>query len=297
VTAQAARDPGVQNRLATELEGIVRKRIANDQLVLPSLPGVTTKCLNLLRKTDFSMKEAASLMESDPILTAQILKLANSGAYGGRDTIKSVLNAATRLGEQKLRAFLVEASARKIFESGDPRIAQASTGLWSHSIAVAVLARDLMAFTSAGDPELGYLGGLLHDIGKPVVAGMLLDVERAVAGTRQQALWLNGDEWIGVVQRCHRQVGVSIAEKWQMPDVVCRTVRDCEEYDNADRLSVANVVRFANAIAKQEGLYVGGVNKEDVDALVMIGRSLLNVDEDVVKRLTSNLAQTVRSLV
>lgn len=291
---EATAQPSVQDRLALQLENILTKKIENDQFVLPSLPQVATKCLGLLRGADMSLRDAAKLMESDPVLTAQLLKVVNSAAMAGREPIRSLLQAVTRMGAQKLRSFLIEASARKVFESNDARIAQACAGLWQHAVAVAILCRDLVVFTGVGDPEFAYLGGLLHDIGKPVVAGMLLETERAIQGTRAQGMWISGDDWIGVVQRCHRRVGVALCERWQMPDVVCRSVADCEEYDNSDRTCVANVVRFANALAKQAGYYVGDVSKDDNDALVMIGRSLLNISEELTTKLATGLKKSVR---
>jgi putative nucleotidyltransferase with HDIG domain len=282
------------SRLAAELEKIVTKRIAADQLVLPSMPAVTLKCLNLIKDPDFSLKEAATIIERDPILTAQIMRLANSAAMATRDAAQSALQAVTRMGLQKLRAFLIESSARKVFESRDPRIAEASRGMWEHSVAVAMLGRDVVTASNSGAPDFGYLGGLLHDVGKPIVAAMLLEAERAILGAKTNATWIGSAEWIGVVQRVHRQVGVALAAKWEMPEPVHRAIRDCQEYDNSDRLSIANAVRFANALAKQQGIYVGDVVSEDIDALVMVGRSLLGLDEETVTRLTTGLRDKVK---
>ena len=290
-SAAAVANVEMQQRLSDQLEAIVGRRIANDQLVLPPLPAAAVKCLSLLKNPNFSLREAAAIIETDPILAARLLKLANSAAYGGRDSAKTISNAVTRLGLQKLRAFLVEASAGKVFESNDRRIAEASKTLWTHSVAVAVVARDATALCGGGDPELAYLGGLLHDVGKPVVATMLLDAERAMVEAKKQALWINGTDWVAVVQKIHRRVGVALCERWEMPAPVRNAVRDCEEYDNADRLSVANVVRFANAVVKQRDIYVGPVNAEDNDAMVMIGRSLLNLDDEMVERATAGLSR------
>jgi putative nucleotidyltransferase with HDIG domain len=283
-----------QGRLAAELEKIVTKRIAADQLVLPSMPAVALKCLNLIKDPEFSLKEAAAIVERDPILTAMIMRLANSAAMATRDSAQSVLAAVTRMGVQKLRTFLIESSARKVFESRDPRIVEASRGVWEHSLAVAMLGRDIVAFSNSGSPDFGYLAGLLHDVGKPIVAAMLLEAEKAILGAKSGATWIGSGEWIGVVQRVHRHVGVALAEKWEMPEPVLRGIRDCQEYDNADRLSIANAVRFANALAKQQGIYVGDVATEDNDALVLVGRSLLGIDEETVTRLTANLRDKVK---
>jgi putative nucleotidyltransferase with HDIG domain len=276
-------------RLAGEMEKIVINRISNDQLVLPPMPAVALKCLTLLKNPDFSLKEAATVIERDPILTAQILKMSNSAGMASREPVQSILQAVTRFGVQKLRTFLIEASARKIFESRDTRIVEAARGVWEHSLAVAMLARDVVAFSNSGAPEVGYLGGLLHDIGKPIVAAMLLEAEKAILGTKASMTWIGSAQWIAIIQRIHRQVGVALAKKWEMPESVCRGIKDCDEYDNSDRLSIANAVRFANAVAKQQGLYVGPVDADDIDALVMIGRSLLGLEAEVVSRLTDGL--------
>ncbi len=293
MTAPASAESNVdmQQRLGDQLEAIVSRRIAADQLVLPLLPAAAVKCLGLLKDPNFSLRDASALIETDPILAARLVRLSNSPALGGRDAIKTISNAVTRIGVQKLRSFLIEASAAKLFESTDRRIADAARALWAHSVAVAVVARDLTALCGGGDPEMAYLGGLLHDVGKPIIAAMLLDAERTVTEARKQARWISGADWIAVVQRTHRRVGVALVERWDMPPSVRGAVRDCEEYDNADRLSVANVVRFANAVVKQKGLYVGPVAQEDNDALVMIGRSLLSLDEEAIQRATAGLVK------
>ena len=280
-----------QTKLATQLEAIIAKKIANDQLVVPALPSVAARCIALLKNPDFSIREVSSILESDPIMAAKLLKLANSAAFGGRNSVNSISQAVTRLGAQHLKNMIVEASARKLFESTDSRIAEANSKLWTHSVAVAVVARDLTAISGGGEPYSAYLAGLLHDVGKPIVASMLLDVERAMQDMRKRTTWLNQEEWIDVIQKTHRKVAVALGLKWDLPDSVLKTVRDCEEYDNVDRLSVANVVRFANAVVKQKGLYVGPVVQEDNDALVMIGRSLLSLDEEAVQRATAGLAK------
>lgn len=277
----------VEDRLAAQLEAIVTKRLQNDQLVLPALPAAAMKCLALTKQPDFALADAAGIIDKDPILAAQLVRLASSAALGTREPIKSVLGSVTRIGVQRLRSFLIEASARQLFTSRDARIAEALKRLWEHSRVVAALGRDLAAAANAGDPDMAYLAGLLHDIGKPVVAALLLETERTLQQSRKGAQWITGPQWIGVVQRCHQKVGLAMAERWEMPEPVQRAVRNCAAYDEADRLSTANCVRLANALAKQNDVYVGEVAKDDVAALVIAGKALLSIDDQLVSRLTA----------
>jgi putative nucleotidyltransferase with HDIG domain len=281
--------------MAAQMEKIVSRRVEQDQLVVPPLAAVALKCLGLVKNPEFPFKEAAAIIEKDPVVTARLLRYVNSAATAAREPIKSVLNAVTRLGVQRLRNFLVEISAHRLFDSHDARITESCRGVWEHSLAVASLARDVAVVANCGDPEMAYLAGLLHDVGKPIVAGLLLEAERIILTSKPGVAWLGARDWIDVIQRVHRRVGVQVAERWELPAEVCRSIRGCDEYDSAEPLSTANAVCFANALAKSEGLYVGDIVKEDVDALVMIGRSLLGIDDQRCTSLTTNLKASVKA--
>jgi len=268
--------------------------------VLPSLPTIALKCLNLIRSPNFSLKDASTIVEKDPLLAAQVMRAANSAAMATREPAKTILNALSRLGVDKLRTLLVEVSAHKVFESKDQRIAQACRGLWDHSLAVAALGRDIVALGGGGgEPDVAYLAGLLHDVGKPVVATLLLEAERMAAGgwtATSSSSWIDSSAWISVIQQTHRKAGVALAEKWELPDAVVKAIRDCGDYDASDRACAANTVRFANAIAKREGLYVGPVDHDDNNALIMVGTSLLGFEEDFLRRVCHSLKERMREV-
>jgi len=288
--SQAESTASAGERVAQQLEQVVLRRLEEDKLVLPPMPGVAMKCLDLLQKSDYTVQKIADLLETDPILTARVMRTVNSAGMATKQPATNIQAAITRLGQRNLRTVLVEASVGAVFESRDKRIADAAKGLWQHSVAVALLARDLVILLGVGDPEDAYLGGLLHDVGKPVLAILLLEAEKQVT-SRTTKGFLGSDEWLKALQRSHRAIGVAIAKKWQLPEPVTRGIEDCNDYDSTDRHCVANIVRFANAIAKQQGIYVGTFDPEDINALVMIGRSLLGLEDDALVRLAGGLRE------
>lgn len=283
-------------KLSQEVQTILEKRISENQLNLPPPPSVVMKTMALLRDPNFTPKDASPIIERDTVIAARVLRAANSVQHGSMERAKSLPQALTRLGVDRLRTVLIEISANRLFESRDARIAEATRGLWTHSLAVAMLSRDVAALCGVSETEAAYLSGLLHDIGKPVVAWVLLEAEKSVVGTRTN-VWIDPDVWIDVINLTHRSVGVSLAQKWGLPDTVTSAIQDCAEYNGSDRLSVANSVRFANALAKREGIYVGKVDQADAEALVMIGRSLLGIDDSVLSRLSGGLADRVKTLM
>jgi putative nucleotidyltransferase with HDIG domain len=275
-----------------QLNTIILDRVAGGRLVLPVLPEVATKCLTALKETDFHQQRLVSQLEADPLLAALVIRTANTAAHGA--SVRGLDQAVGRLGQGRMKTLMVEYMAHEVFRSTDPRIEAAAKKVWRHSLAVAHLARDLAAFTGAGDAAAGeaaYLGGLLHDIGKPVLAAMLLDVERHTTAKSPTAARMDERDWVDTIEALHRNIGVAIATKWKLADDVTAAIRDCSDFDNSDRKGVANIVRFANALAKREGYTTGPIDAADIDALVMVGRSLLGADDALLKRLTGSLAE------
>ena len=284
--------PSTGERLGTQLELVVLKRLQDDKLVLPPMPTVAVKCLEIIQKTDFNMAKIADLIETDPILAARLMRTVNSAGMATKAPATNLQSAVTRLGQKNLRTVLLEASVGSVFESRDKRIGEAAKAVWQHSVAVALLARDIGILLGIGDPEDAYLTGLLHDVGKPVLAILLLEAEKQVT-IRTTKPWIGSEEWMKCLQRSHRPVGVALSKRWQLPTSVVNAIEQCSDYDSEDRHSVANIVRFSNAICKQQGLYMGDFDPEDINALVMIGRSLLGLEDEGLVRLVGGLKDKV----
>jgi putative nucleotidyltransferase with HDIG domain len=284
------------DKLASELQNILLKRIQSDQLVVPTIPAVVQKVQDVLREGDqAASKKAAEILEQDPFLAARALRAA-WGAKGAASQKKPTLgDAVNKLGPRGVKALLVEATAQKVFVSRDAEIANALRRTWEHSVAVGTLARDVLALSGHSDSDAAYLMGLLHDIGKPVVTSILLEAERQTTELYNRP-WISCADWIEVVAKTHRAVGQALAEKWQLPEGILKCLQENLDYDNSDRTSLVNAVVFANALAKKTGVYVGKVDADDTDAIVMIGRSLIGVNDDVLKTLTKGLKDRVTGL-
>lgn len=291
VAAPASDPDAASTRLGLQLEQVVLKRLQDDKLVLPTMPAVASKCLELVNKSDFNLNKIASIIETDPVFAARILRTANSAGMATRSPATNVQAAVVRLGQRNLRSLVLEASLGGVFESRDRRIAEAARAIWNHSLAVAMLARDIGILVNV-ESEDCYLAGLLHDIGKPVLAVLLLEAEKQIA-TRTSKPWIGSEAWMQCLQRSHRVVGIALARQWQLPGLAASAIEDQADYDNENRVSVGNVVRFSNAICKQQGLYVGAFDAEEVGAMVMIGRSLLQIEDDNLVRIVGGLKDKV----
>jgi putative nucleotidyltransferase with HDIG domain len=274
-------------KLAEQLELILENRIAQDNLTLPLLPGVLVKVNEVVRRADTGAKELTSVIELDPILAALVMR------YGAGVGARTLDQAVTKLGMQKIRSILAESTTHRVSESRDPKTVDSTRLLWEHSRAVAIMAQNVGILAGVEEPEVCFVAGLLHDVGKPVVATMLLEAEAQIV-QRNPKLWIDGDTWIGVVERTHRKIATDLAKKWQFPEEVQSTIVPFVDFDVSNRQSIGNAVHFANALAKQLGIYLGNVATDDNDALVMVGRSLLGLDDDGIARVSADIKNRCR---
>jgi putative nucleotidyltransferase with HDIG domain len=293
--ARKATIPGVApatagdlGKMAAEIERHLRSRIDDDSFPVPTMPRVVVRCLEMIRRPDISLERVAKVLETDPLLAARVVRVANSARFAGLQAATNLLHAITRLGVRELEAVFLEAAVRQLFESSDPRIAEACRGIWRHSRAVALVAREVAVLAGAGHAEDAYLAGLLHDVGKPIVAGFLIEVERALIG-HQTNTWLTPASWVEIVQRSHRPVGVSLGKRWQMPEPVMAALAGCADYQPEADKSLANCVRLANQWVKRAGLYVGPMNAQEIEALVAEGIALLGLTPEQVATLGASL--------
>src|SRR5918912_3648448 len=135
--------PSTGERLGAQLEAVVMKRLQDDKLILPPMPTVAVKCLEIIQKSDFNMGKIADLLETDPILAARLMRTVNSAGMATKAPATNLQNAVMRLGQKNLRTVLLEASVGSVFESRDKRISDAAKAVWQHSDAVALLESDI----------------------------------------------------------------------------------------------------------------------------------------------------------
>lgn len=285
-----------QDAFVQQLKGIVIQRVADDDVPLPSLPHVLMNALTELRKDEFDLAHVTELLEADPLVTARVLRLSNSAAYASRQPIVTIGAAVGRVGGLALRPFLTEIAAERVFASKNPEINRACRGLWQHSVATAMVSRDLAAKVfrlGHGDiAEAAYMAGLLHDIGKPILAAVLLDAEKRLLGARS-ATWLTTESWLNLLGSAHRSVGLLVAAQWQMPMLVRLGISNITEFERSEPYAVSNFVRLANALTKRAAIYVGPFDKSQVDAMILQGQALLGLTPDVFAEVCDGLAGRV----
>jgi putative nucleotidyltransferase with HDIG domain len=284
-------------KVGGKLREIISRRIAQNRMTVPAMPAVALRCLDQLRDPNAKFSELASTIEKDPLIASRLLRIVNSPAYGGREPISSIENAVSRFGLKPFKMILIELSAREVFVSKNQKIREAFRGIWEHCLAVGMLARDLAAaLPGSVDSDSAYLAGLFHDVGKPVVAALLLEAERSLLEELGEP-FMTDTLWLKVVNDAHRDVGAALASQWNLPPAVTRAIAAFDAYDPAGgRGSCANLVKLANALTKRHGLYVGAVDESLLMDELRQGRGILDLPEETEQALTTGLRERVEAI-
>jgi putative nucleotidyltransferase with HDIG domain len=281
------------------LTDIILRRLESDNLLVPAMPAIAVQCMQLLDDPNQTFKRVGDVIARDPLLASRVLRLANSAAFPGKTQATSLEQSISRMGIEGLRSAIVHYSMYQAFSSKDERIQAAFQGIWEHSIAVALVAKEIagqLDDSQTADPSTVYLAGLLHDVGKPVVAALLLEAEKLMAVHKSSVPWISHAVWRQVVDRSHRKIGVALARRWALPAAIGDAIEKCVGYDAGTPHAPSNIVCLANAFAKVQGLYAGDYDADQVNQLLVRGRELLEMPDEALALLCAGLYGRVGSL-
>lgn len=149
-----------------ELYQKLRQAYKDDQLQLPVLPEAALKIRQLINQADVGSAEIIHIVQKDPVLSARLIKVANSPLYGTWREIKTVRDAVRRLGLETTRNLSFGLSVGELFHARSSLIKQLIEQMYDESMQVSTLAyvitRNLATHL---DPEQALLAGLLHNLG------------------------------------------------------------------------------------------------------------------------------------
>lgn len=137
---------------------------------LPPFSPILTRLLATLASEDVSFAEVGSLIEKDTVVAANVLALVNSALYGRRGTINSIRHAIALLGTNKLRNAVLGMSIARVWNRAKMPAAWSMARFNMHSSAVAILSDLLAQRLPVVYPEGAFVAGLLHDIGRLLIA-------------------------------------------------------------------------------------------------------------------------------
>jgi len=234
--------PETRKRLLAFLDKVAQK------CDLPTPPKVADRAIQLTRDPRVRTAEVARVIASDTALAAQVLRISGSATYlGRRDPPRTLEDAITTVGFQIVRRILIVAASRSVYLVGD-RVGEV---LWEHALATALAADEIGQVTGESRGGMGFIAGLLHDVGK-----LVFHLADAAAFTCLPFFDEQGEKNLFGVT--HAEAGSYLTETWGIEPAVAKAIS--EHHVRPVCLGLAGTVATADWIAHQIGF--GSVQAE-----------------------------------
>jgi len=261
---------------------------------LPVIPEIAQRVLKLVSDPDVSMKDLSAVIQEDQTVALSIMKLANSPIYGGLEEIKDLNSACARLGMRNIANTVQAVANNNLFVTGDQRLQAIMRKLWKHSIATAHCANEIAQVTSAPFPEMLFLAGLLHNMGKVVLIDIVSGHYTGAIGE----LRATPQVFKQVIDSFHPVLGLHVAQAWRLPPEYLATTffqNRPTECPRDEWLPLVHAVALASLIATIEGY---GLNKaEDTYLTTNPSTRYLNLSDIKLAALRVDLTDKLDALL
>ena len=231
---------------------------------LPSLPSLYADLMAELKKEDPSIEKLGNIISSDIAMSTKVLQLINSPFFGLFRKIANPRDAVVYLGIASVKALALGHGVFSQFDKTKLKRCRLD-GLWSHSLAVASVARRIASYEKQSKEVVddSFMAGLLHDLGKLILAEVFTqDYEGLLAKGpgQEKRSWEMEAEAFGAD---HAQIGGYVMGLWGMPDNVVEAIFFSHSPGAKPTIgfSPLTAVHAANAIVEElsnSGIGTGG---------------------------------------
>ncbi|NOY62003.1 MAG: HDOD domain-containing protein, partial [Gammaproteobacteria bacterium] len=212
------------------------------------LPQLVTEVLAIIDDGEMEISRIVDKISRDQVLTARVLKVANSPYYGYSRCIDSLKDAGVMLGIHTLRDIVLTAAVVSRFPLDEAR-ALDRRELWHHAEMTGIIAR-LLAGWRGLDRESAFTAGLLHDIGKLALDACFPEVYRRIFYYRaeQQCSLLEAEAALLGFDHC--QAGLRLAQHWQLPQQICEAIEKHHAPNVDPHSSSADLIHVADGLSR-----------------------------------------------
>jgi putative nucleotidyltransferase with HDIG domain len=216
-----------QDKQRRDIEKFIRK--------MPSLSTTVGKVMEICSRTDASPNELNKVISLDPVLTGQVLKLINSAYYSLVNKVTSLTRAITMLGMNTVKNMALSTAIIRSVAGSKKSKALPTQKFWAHSIGTGVSAKLLgeVKGVPVMEREELFLAGLLHDLGKVPFGDEYIEVLN-IAKFEQLPLREVEVDILGID---HQEVGLMIADKWKLNNVITTCIGSHHDVDNLSKHS------------------------------------------------------------
>jgi HD-like signal output (HDOD) protein len=223
--------------VSQSLRRLDRKEINARLEVCPSLPSLSSinKALQglLFAEQRFSA-QISEIIRRDPSLTSRLLRLVNSVYYGLTTPVNSIEEAVFYLGIRQIRQLTTVTPIIEDFQKLSGKCSFPWREFWQHCIGTAILTREIYSSVESPADESDYVAGLVHDVGKIVMAYSCPDhfaeIHRQAEPAERDLLELEND----ILGMDHAELGALYLERHHLPELMVKAARFHHQPEKAE---------------------------------------------------------------
>ncbi|NND89980.1 MAG: HDOD domain-containing protein [Granulosicoccus sp.] len=223
------------------LISLINERLESGDVELPVFDDIALRIHREVRENKLDADEMCKILEEDPVLVSELLRMANSSFFAGLSPVSNLREAAVRLGVKQIASIVFSVSQKRMYSASNGPFKERLTRLWLHSSAVSIGARWLAK--NAGYRNLAdeaFVVGLLHDVGK---LSLLCIIEDLILNENMNLT----DEIVDITLRqLYCDHGARLLEMWNLPDSFKQVVlhQDDDTFDDSN--VILCMVRLVN---------------------------------------------------
>jgi putative nucleotidyltransferase with HDIG domain len=221
---------------------------------LPATPRLFVQVNEELRSPNSSLDTVAHLIRQDPVMSAKMLQLVNSAFFASAREVTNMLDAAMILGSDRIKSLILLAGVFAQYSEAEG-ISPSIAALLAHCIRVGIYARAI-ALAVTKNPEIAeaaFTAGVLHDIGKIVLAGNMPERYLEVSALRASKDLSAQEAELEVFGASHAQIGACLLAAWGLPLAILEALAWHHEPERSGEksFSLLAAVHAANAFAHE----------------------------------------------
>jgi HD-like signal output (HDOD) protein len=228
------------------------KEIVSQIDSLPTLPAIYVELVEELKSDDASIETIGQIISKDIGLTAKILKTVNSSFFGLRQQITNPAKAVSMLGLDLVKAIVLTSGAFNKFKNLKyPGFSLEQ--MWDHAMLTGAFAKIIakeggLNRTAA---DTAFMAGLLHDIGKLLIASYLPNSFKMINKLTQKMTIPMSIAEAKIIGTTHSSVGAYLLGLWGLPDDIlyATAFHHFPDQQPASELNSTTIIHIANALA------------------------------------------------
>jgi HD-like signal output (HDOD) protein len=234
----------------------------------PTIPSLYLEVVNALQSSNVTTAEIGALIAKDMAMTTKLVQVLNSAYFGLPRTITDPTEAVGILGFETTKSLIMTVKLLSQYDKVKP-VYFSIDNIWRHSTAVARGAK-VISLLETGSTEasgIAYTGGLMHDLGKVILAANFDTQYHAahdLARKQNLPLWVVEKDIFGAT---HGEIGAYMQGLWGMADEVVRVaaMHHSPQRANDKDFSALTAVHVANALEYEGTLETDGLPLPEVD--------------------------------